>query len=338
MMYGSWDIKCKGQSFLSLWAIFYPLTLLTSKFWNKKNSCRHHFTLVYHKWQSYDVWFLRYQARLISRDIRHNFLSFWAIFCPFTPLTQKIKFSKKWKKLLGILSFYTWVPQIKIICMVPEISSTTDIIFCHLGPVFLTKNLDHRLYCSWDIVHDGCNYFSFWATSFPFTSLIAQKMKISEKWKKYLEKSLFYTSAPKLMIIGYTILEIWQVTSVIFVFHFGLLLPFYLSNSPKIKISKKWKKKTWKYQNFTQVCQKSWLYAILSWDMMHDRCNCYFSFWAIFCPSKPLTAPKIKISKKLKNYLEMSSFYTSVPKIMTIRSTVLEIWHVTYVIAVFRFA
>ena len=34
---------------------------------------------------------------------RHNFLSFWTIFCPFTPLTtKKIKILKKWKKLLEV--------------------------------------------------------------------------------------------------------------------------------------------------------------------------------------------------------------------------------------------
>ena len=27
-----------------------------------------------------------------------------------------------------------------------------------------------------------------------------------------------------------------------------------------------------------------------SWNMAHDRCNCYFSFWAIFCPFTPITA------------------------------------------------
>ena len=31
MTHGSWDIKCKRQSFLSLWAIFFPLTLLTTE-------------------------------------------------------------------------------------------------------------------------------------------------------------------------------------------------------------------------------------------------------------------------------------------------------------------
>ena len=35
-----------------------------SKFWkNEKNSWRYHFTHVYHKWKSYDVWFLRYGAQ-----------------------------------------------------------------------------------------------------------------------------------------------------------------------------------------------------------------------------------------------------------------------------------
>ena len=38
-----------------------------------------------------------------------------------------------------------------------------------------------------------------------------------------------------------------------------------------------------------------------SWDMARDRCNCYFSFWAIFCPFTPLAAQKIKISKNEKN-------------------------------------
>ena len=34
-----------------------------------------------------------------------------------------------------------------------------------------------------------------------------------------------------------------------------------------------------------------------SWDMAYDRCNCYFSFWAIFWP---FTVQKIKITKKMK--------------------------------------
>ena len=53
-----------------------------------------------------------------------------------------------------------------------------------------------------------------------------------------------------------------------------------------------------------------------SWDMACDRCNCYFSFWEIFCPFTPLTAQKIKILKKWKKLQEILSSYTCVPKIM----------------------
>ena len=69
---------------------------------------------------------------------RQYTLSFWAIFCPFTPITTwKIKTSKKTKQNLEISSFYTCVPQITFIwCMVPEIWSMTDRIFCHFGPFF----------------------------------------------------------------------------------------------------------------------------------------------------------------------------------------------------------
>ena len=53
----------------------------------------------------------------------------------------KIKVFKKLKKLkkkhLEILSFYIFVPLMTIIwCMVPEIWSVTDIIFCHFESFF----------------------------------------------------------------------------------------------------------------------------------------------------------------------------------------------------------
>ena len=47
-----------------------------------------------------------------------------------------------------------------------------------------TKNHDHILYYFWDIVHDRCNYFSFWAIFCPFILLTAQKIKIKKKKKK----------------------------------------------------------------------------------------------------------------------------------------------------------
>ena len=59
------------------------------------------------------------------------FLSFWAIFCSFTPLTTwKIKILKKWKTFLERSSFYACVPEMTMIwCMVPGIWITTGIFF-----------------------------------------------------------------------------------------------------------------------------------------------------------------------------------------------------------------
>ena len=54
-----------------------------------------------------------------------------------------------------------------------------------------------------------------------------------------------------------------------------------------------------------------------SWDTAHDRCNFYFSFQSYFLLFYLLTIPKIKILKKWKKRLEISSFYTCVPQIMT---------------------
>ena len=110
MMYASRDMEHDRQNFLSFRAIFATLAHSQpekSKFWkNEKNTwIYHHFTLLYHKQQSCDVWFLRYGAE------RQNFWSFWTIFYfLFTLLTtRKINILKKWKKCHEI-SFYTCVP------------------------------------------------------------------------------------------------------------------------------------------------------------------------------------------------------------------------------------
>ena len=112
MMYGSWDIECDGQ----------------------------------------------------------NFLSFWTIFCSFSPLTTpKIEILKNWRKTYG------------------------DIIILHK----CTKNHDDMLYCSLDMARNGCNCcFSFWAIFCPFTLLKARKIKILQKWKKHLEISSFHKCLP----------------------------------------------------------------------------------------------------------------------------------------------
>ena len=67
------------------------------------------------------------------------FLSFWTIFLfPFTPNNPKNQNLKNRNKQLEILSFYTGVPKIMIICYtVPEIWHVTDgIVISHFGLFF----------------------------------------------------------------------------------------------------------------------------------------------------------------------------------------------------------
>ena len=66
-----------------------------------------------------------------------------------------------------------------------------------------------------------------------YTPLASQKIKIKKK-KKCLEISSFYRSVPKIMIISYTVPEIWHVTDVIVSFHFlAIFCPLTPQNSPK---------------------------------------------------------------------------------------------------------
>ena len=65
-----------------------------------------------------------------------------------------------------------------------------------------------------------------------------------------------------------------------------------------------------------------------SWDMAWGGCNCYFSFWAIFASLPPYQPKKLKQKKLKKNPVEISSFYTCVPKIMIRWCTVPETWWV----------
>ena len=99
MKYGSWDIERDRHNFLPFSTIFCPFTPLTIrkiKILKKliKTPIYYHFTHVYHKWKSYDVWFLRYGAR------QTGFFLFLNNFLPFCPplTTQKIKI---WKKKSG---------------------------------------------------------------------------------------------------------------------------------------------------------------------------------------------------------------------------------------------
>ena len=102
---------------------------------------------------------------------------------------------------------------------------------------------------------------------------------------------------------------------------FFALLPLLITR--KMKISKNEKKTTGDII-ILQKCTKNHDHMVYCpWDMAWDGCN-YFSFWAIFGLFTPLTAQKIKISKKWKTCLEISAFYTCT-KIMIRWWTVPEI-------------
>ena len=71
----------------------------------------------------------------------------------------------------------------------------------------------------------------------------------------------------------------------IVIFYFGLFFDFL----PPLTVQKIniWKKmnKTYRDMIILHKCTKNHNHMLCcSWDMTHDRCNCYFSYWAIFCP------------------------------------------------------
>ena len=67
MIYGSWNIKCNRQIFVILdhfMPFQPPENLEKQNFKIEKKTWRYyHFTHLHYKWQSYDIWFLRYGAQ-----------------------------------------------------------------------------------------------------------------------------------------------------------------------------------------------------------------------------------------------------------------------------------
>ena len=103
----SWDMELHRQNIFSFWTIFclfapLPLSkeLTEPKLWkNGKNTWRyHHFKCTRNDNHTIHGYWDR------NWD-REWFLSFWTIFCPFTPLTQKIEI---WKKTGDIIILQKW--------------------------------------------------------------------------------------------------------------------------------------------------------------------------------------------------------------------------------------
>ena len=144
-----------------------------------------------------------------------------------------------------------------------------DIILLHT----CTINGDHMIHGSWDIRHNRafCRFGPYFALLTPLTN---QKIEILKKCKKHLEIPSFYTSVPKIIIICYTVPEIWRVTDVIIFFILGYFLPFYPDtplNSPKNQTFKKMKKASGDII-ILRMCTKNYDHMIYSsWDIVCDR-------------------------------------------------------------------
>ena len=83
-------------------------------------------------------------------------------------------------------------------------------------------------------------------------------------------------------------------------FILGQILPFYPPNNPKNQNFKKVKKAPGD-TIILHKCTKNHDHMLFcSWDMVCDKCHCYFSFWAIFCP---YTTQKIEISSYIITYV-----------------------------------
>ena len=134
MMYGFWYKKCDQQFFVILdcFLPFYPsYGPRKSKFKkNEKNTWRYyHFTNVHYKWQSYDVWFLRYGAQWPEFFVILD----WFFLLFTSPNNPKNQNFQKMKKTPG------------------------DIIILHR----CTTNQDHMMYGSWNMEWDWQNFLYF---------------------------------------------------------------------------------------------------------------------------------------------------------------------------------
>ena len=176
---------------------------------------------MYHKLRSYDIWFWN------IRCDRQKLLSFWVIFCPFSPLTtQKIikditilhictingnhdvrfpRYGVQQTEFFVILEcFLSFYPSTdpenqtfeKIKKKKPE-----DIIILDKSNI----NENHMMYGSWDMKCDWQIFLSFWTVFCHFPPLTTRKIKILKNWKIHLDISSFYTSVPNVMIICYTV-------------------------------------------------------------------------------------------------------------------------------------
>ena len=212
---------------------------------------------------------------------RHNFLSFWTIFCPFTPLwTQKIKILKKIGKNTWRYYHFTNINESYDLWFLRYKVQQTEffVILEHFLPFYPPNNLKIKI---WKNEKPTSRHYHF--------THVHHKFQSHDAW------FLRYGA--------------WRTELFVILGHF---LHFYPSNNPKNHNFKKLRK-TPGDNIVLQMCtinDNHMMYG--SWDMKRDGQN-FLSFWIVFCPFTLITTWKTKILKKWKKCLEILSFYTSVP-------------------------
>ena len=181
MMYGSLGTECERHNFLSFWGILCP------------------FTLVYHKWQSCDIWFLRYQEQ--QTEFLVILGHFWHFYLINSLKNQNFEKTKK---------------------------ASENIIILHL----CTANDNHVINISWDMEHDRQKFFIILGHFCLFPLLRTQKIKVLKNWKKLKDILLFHTCVSQMTSKSCLFPETWTATDIIF-YNFGpffaLLPPFFTS-------------------------------------------------------------------------------------------------------------
>ena len=145
-------------------------------------------------------------------------------------------------------------------CMVPEIWSVMDRIFCNFGLFFsiLTPSQPEKSK-SWKTEKSVWRYYHF--------TQVYQKSRSCAIWYGY--KIICY--------MLHDIPEIWHVTNVIVIFHFGLFFVLFPPNRLKNKNFQKLNRAPGD-AIILHKCTTNYDHMIhCSWDMVRDRFN-YFSF------------------------------------------------------------
>ena len=157
-----------------------------------------------------------------------------------------------------------------------------DIIILHM----CTQNYDHMMYGFFRYGAWWMSLFLFWAIFCPFTLLTAREIKILKKMKKMPPGDIIILH---MCTKNYCqmVYDFWDMVCDRCNYFYFALLPIEAGAPPN----------NTRNQNFEKMKKVPGDVIVLhiytknydqmmysSWDIVRDRCNCYFSFWAVFCP------------------------------------------------------